>query len=104
MSLPTGRHTLTVQLNGYATARRIFVLPDEHSLYVPLARDTGVLFVTSVPSGSVVIVDGKRYGQTPATLHLSAGVHQIALSNGALHHEEKVNIEPESFQTRSIKW
>jgi serine/threonine protein kinase len=104
MSLPTGRHTLTAQLNGYATARRIFVLPDEHSLYVPLARNTGVLLVTSVPSGSTVIVDGKRYGQTPATLHLSAGVHRIALKNGTLHHEETVNIEPESFQARSIKW
>ncbi len=104
MSLPVGRHTLTAQLNGYTTARRIFVLPDEKSLYVPLTQNTGVLLVTSIPSGSTVIVDGRRYGQTPATLHLSAGVHHIALTNGALHHEETVNIDPESFQARSIKW
>ena len=83
MSLPTGRHTLTAQLSGYTTARRIFVLPDEHSLYVPLAQNTGVLLVTSIPSGSTVIVDGRSYGQTPATLHLSAGVHHIALMNGS---------------------
>ncbi len=104
MSLPTGRHTLTAQLNGYTTARRIFVLPDERSLYVPLTQNTGVLVVTSIPNGSSVIVDGQRYGQTPATLHLSAGVHHIALTNGALRHDETVNIEPDSFQARSIRW
>jgi hypothetical protein len=104
MSLPTGRHTLTAQLNGYTTARRIFVLPDEHSLYIPLTQNTGVLLVTSTPSGSTVIVDGRRYGQTPATLHLAAGVHRITVANGTLRHEETVNIEPESFQARSIKW
>jgi serine/threonine protein kinase len=104
MSLPTGRHTLTAQLNGYATARRIFVLPDQSSLYVPLTQNTGLLLVTSIPSGSSVIVDGRIYGRTPATLHLSAGVHHISLTNGALHHDETVNIEPDSFQARSIKW
>jgi hypothetical protein len=104
MALPTGRHTLTAQLNGYTTARRIFVLPDETGLYVPLTQNSGVLLVTSIPSGSTVIVDGRRYGQTPATLHLSAGVHHIALANGTLHHDETINIEPESFQARSIKW
>jgi serine/threonine protein kinase len=104
MSLPIGRHTLTAQMDGYATARRIFVLPDTTNLYIPLARSTGVLLLTSIPDGSSVAVDGHAYGRTPATLHLSAGVHHIMLSSGSLRHEETVNIEPDSFQARSVRW
>lgn len=104
MALSSGRHTLTAQMNGYTTARRIFVLPETTSLYIPLTRSTGVLLVTSVPSGSAIYVDGHAFGQTPATLHLSAGVHQILLQQGNLKHEDTVNIEPETFQARSIRW
>ncbi|MBV8867567.1 MAG: PEGA domain-containing protein, partial [Acidobacteriaceae bacterium] len=64
----------------------------------------GVLVLTSVPSGSIVLVDGKSYGQTPTTLHLSSGVHQILLSRGALRHQETLNIEPDSFQARTVRW
>ncbi len=104
MTLSTGRHTLTAELNGYATARRIFTLPETPRLFIPMAQDAGVFVVTSIPAGSTVIVDGKLYGQTPATLHLSAGVHRILLVNGPKRHEEAVNIDPGSFQTRSIRW
>ncbi len=104
MALAIGRHTLTAELDGYTTARRIFNLPEESRLYIPMSASSGVIVVTSVPSGSLLSVDGKMFGQTPATLHLTPGVHQILLANGALRHEEKVNIEPDSFQSRTIRW
>lgn len=104
MALPTGRHTLTAQLAGYAVAKRIFVLPESNSLYIPLIQSTGVLVLSSIPSGSSVMIDGKAYGQTPATLHLSSGVHQILLSRGTLRHQETLNIEPDSFQVRTVRW
>lgn len=104
MALPTGRHTLTAQLAGYAVAKRIFVLPESSSLYIPLIPSTGVLVLSSVPSGSSVMIDGKPYGQTPATLHLSSGLHQILLSRGTQRHQETLNIEPDSFQVRTVHW
>ncbi len=104
MALATGRHTLTAQLSGYTVARRIFVLPEITSLYIPLAQSTGVLLITSTPSGAAVMADGKSYGQTPVTLHLSAGIHHILLTRGAERHQETLNIEPDSFQARSIQW
>lgn len=104
MALATGRHTLTAELNGYATARRIFVLPESNTLYVPLAQSTGVLVINSIPAGLAVSVDGKQQGQTPTTLHLSPGVHQFTVSKGALQHGETVNIEADSFQTKTIRW
>jgi len=104
MALSSGRHTLTAQLNGYAIARRIFVLPDARTLYIPLAPSSGVLVLNSVPSGSAITVDGKPYGQTPATLHLSPGLHRILLTNGNLRREETVNIDADSFQTHAVHW
>ena len=104
MALAIGRHTLTAELDGYTTARRIFNLPEESRLYIPMSPSSGVIVVSSVPSGSLLSVDGKMFGQTPATLRLTPGVHQILLANGALRHEEKVNIEPDSFQSRTIRW
>jgi serine/threonine-protein kinase len=104
ISLQSGRHTLTAELNGYNTARRIFTVPQDSSLYLPLLRSTGVLLVTSVPSGSSVAVDGKTEGTTPATLHLPVGVHRITVISGGDKKEETVNIEPDSFQAVSVKW
>ena len=104
MSLPVGRHTLTAQLDGYAVARRIFNIPGLSSLFIPLAQNQSVLVFTSTPSGSTIFVDGKLYGQTPATLHLTPGVHHFTLMNGSQQRQETLNIEPESFQVRSIRW
>ncbi|HEX4164976.1 MAG TPA: serine/threonine-protein kinase [Bryobacteraceae bacterium] len=104
MSLPVGRHTLTADLKGYTLARRIFNLPETSRLLISMSQDAGVLVLTSVPAGSSVFVDGKLYGQTPATLHLSAGVHQILLVNGIKRRQETINIDPDSFLTRSVTW
>ena len=104
LSLPNGRHTLTAEANGYSVARRIFTVPQDSSLYIPLAKNEGVLLVTSEPSGSIVIVDGKNYGRTPVTLHLSPGVHQLVVASGATRHEEAVVVEPGGFEVKSYRW
>jgi hypothetical protein len=104
LSLANGRHTLTAQANGYTVARRIFTVPESNSVYVPLAKSEGVLLVTSTPNGSTVIVDGKNYGRTPATLHLSAGVHQLVVVSGSTRHEESVVVEAGGFEVKSYRW
>lgn len=104
LSLANGRHTLTAQTDGYTVARRIFTVPQDASVYIPLAKNQGILLVTSEPSGSTVIVDGKNYGRTPVTLHLSPGVHHVAVANGATQREEAVVVEPGGFEIRSYRW
>jgi len=104
LSLSNGRHTLTAQATGYTVGRRIFTVPEDSSVYIPLAKSEGVLLVTSTPSGSTVIVDGKNYGTTPATLHLSAGVHQLVIASGATQHEESVVVQAGGFEVKSFRW
>jgi serine/threonine-protein kinase len=104
LSLPSGRHTLTAELEGFNLERRIFTVPSETSMLINLSRSMGVLVITSEPSGSQVLVDGKDYGPTPATVRLTVGPHQLVLVNGAQRHEETVDIANDAFQTRSFRW
>ena len=103
LSLTNGRHTMTAELNGYTVARRIFNVPDETSLLVPLSKSVGTLVYTTVPSGSTIFVDGKEYGHTPTTLQLSLGLHRLLLVNGTNQHEETVEIS-DGLQARSYRW
>jgi serine/threonine-protein kinase len=104
LSLSSGRHTLIAQLAGYAVARRIFNVPQDASLFISLQRGQGVLVVTSDPPGSAVTVDGNPIGYTPVTARLVAGPHQLVISRGSAQHVETVQIEPDAFQARTIRW
>jgi hypothetical protein len=104
VQLAGGRHTLTAELQGYETARRIFNVPDDESVFVSLAKSQGVLLVTSEPNRAEILIDGKDYGPTPASLHLPSGTHQLVLVNGSRHHEETIVIQDDGFIARSIRW
>jgi hypothetical protein len=103
LSLPAGRHTLAAEINGYDIARRIFNVPDNTSMYLPLAKNSGVLEVTSIPSGATVSVDGQDAGRTPATLHLSLGPHRVVWAYGGTQHEETVEIQS-GIQARGYRF
>lgn len=104
LTLPAGRHTLTAELTGYNVAHRIFTVPNDASLYIPLNKSMGTLVVTSSLSGSVVLVDGKQYGQAPLTLHLPAGVHTLVCANGSKQQEETVAIQADTIGSRSCQF
>jgi serine/threonine protein kinase len=103
LQLPPGRHTLTAELKGFDTARRIFTLPEEKQLTVIMSPSMGVLLVTTEPAGSTVSVDGKQYGVTPLNIRLPIGNHQLVVTNGSGRHEESVLIESDQFITRSFR-
>ncbi|HMJ60774.1 MAG TPA: PEGA domain-containing protein, partial [Bryobacteraceae bacterium] len=102
--LASGRHTLTAELSGYGLAQKIIQVPADANVFLPLVRSIGVLLVSSEPSGSQVAVDGKNYGATPVTLHLSAGPHHLTISDGGRRHEETIEIDGEGVHTRTFRW
>jgi len=104
LSLKNGRHTLAVEMNGYETARRIFNVPDETSLYVPLVKNMGVLVVTSSPPGSSIFIDGRNYGHTPSTIRVPPGLHRIELVNGPLRQQQMIQVESGAFIPVTIRW
>jgi hypothetical protein len=97
LSLASGRHTVTAELAGYNLGRRIFNVPNEESLFVNLGKNMGVVVVTSAVIGCTVLVDGRPSGSTPATLHLTAGPHRVAVVGRTSRHEETVQVQTDGF-------
>ncbi len=104
LRLPVGRHTVSATAPGFNVARRIVWLPGESDLRIKLDQSMGVLLLTSTPSGSDVSVDGKAAGQTPVTLRLTTGTHQLLLARGEQRHEESVVIDTDQFVSRNLDW
>jgi serine/threonine-protein kinase len=104
LNLPGGRHTLTAALSGYGVARKIFQVPSDTNVFIPLAKSMGTLLVTSEPSGIRISVDGADYGRTPRTLQLSVGSHRLTLSDRSRRHEETIEIDPDVMLARSFRW
>jgi serine/threonine-protein kinase len=102
--LPPGRHTLTMTAPSYGIARRIIQVPDQRDVFVPLAQNIGIVQMDSIPSGSTVYVDGRMMGQTPTTLKLRAGAHQIRLTNGSRSHQETIEVNADSLQQFTFRW
>jgi serine/threonine-protein kinase len=103
-TLPRGRHTLAASLPGFAVARKIFNVPQDLSIILPLAKSVGVLLISSEPSGAAVNVDGQSSGTTPLTLRLSPGVHRIGVWDGTRWREESVLVSSDEVHTRLFRF
>lgn len=104
LSLPSGRHTLTMNSTGYSLARRVFNVPQDTRVYATLSKSSGVLILTSTPSGAKVTIDGHDSGRTPLTVRVAAGKHHMVITYGGLQHEETIDVENDQFVARSFHW
>jgi len=104
LELPPGRHTLEAKSLGTAIERRIFNVPNDTQVIVTLASSVGTLLVSSSPPGALVLVDGADRGNTPATIRLPAGHHQITVINGSRRTDDSVEIENDQLTTRNYQW
>jgi serine/threonine-protein kinase len=104
VSLAPGRHTLSADMVSYGTTRKIFNVPTEGSVFVTMARNMGLLVLTSEPAGSEVTIDGKDIGPTPVHVNLPAGRHHLSLTDGARHHDETIQIDTDGAYVRSFRW
>jgi hypothetical protein len=102
VALGSGRHTLTAGLDGYGTSRRIFHLPGDASIFIPMTRSLGVLVISSHPAGANVQVDGKSAGNTPLTLRLPPGLHRVSVWDGARWREQNVEVEGDGVDSRTF--
>lgn len=67
-----------------------------------LKSGSGVVSVTSDPSGADIYIDGAFVGNTPSTLHLSAGEHAIKIeSTGKKSWERQLDVLKDSKVTLS---
>jgi len=103
-TLAAGRHTLAATLPGYTIARKIFNVPQDLNIILPLERSVGILLVTSDPSGAGVNVDGQSAGRTPLTLRLTPGIHHLTVSDGGRRREETIQVTSDQVNTRLFRF
>ncbi|HUQ91709.1 MAG TPA: serine/threonine-protein kinase [Bryobacteraceae bacterium] len=90
MTLSSGRHTLATILDGYRSQQRIFRLPEERELVIPLERAFGTLLVRSTPPGAAIFIDGvERRERTPAQFTLPVGRHKLVIAKEGFKKDEQ---------------
>lgn len=98
LMLSPGRHVLSASLEGFTPAQRIFHIPEDSSMMIMLSQGQGALLVTSVPTGALIMLDGKEVGRTPLSLHVKAGPHHLDGFYGERVKQQIVNVQPDSIQ------
>ncbi len=104
ITLPAGRHTLAATMPGFGTARKIFNVPQDLSIILPMVKSLGVLLVSSEPSAATVNVDGQPAGRTPLTLRLAPGTHRVSVWDGTRWHDETVLVTADEVHTSIFRF
>jgi serine/threonine-protein kinase len=105
LTLPKGRHSVAIQLDGYRQALRTFNVPNEPGIIVELEKAVGSLTIASDPPGLTVVLDGKpQPNATPISVTLPVGPHKFELIQGTDRREYTVQIEDGVAKTQRVKW
>ncbi len=103
LSLATGRHTFVVQFPGYRDAQRIIDIPHDTGLIVNLEKMSGLLTVSTNPTGLTIVIDGQLQARkSPATFVLLPGPHTVEIVRGSERHPLSVDIQDGSTIERHI--
>jgi serine/threonine-protein kinase len=96
LSVMPGRHTVTLNLDGYGRESREVRIIDS-PIEVPLVNlraHAGTLMLSSTPSGAVIYVNDKLISQTtPAQLSLAPGKHTVRVEKNGMRQSESVDIQ-----------
>lgn len=104
LPLSPGRHTLSVSLDGYRDAQRIFELPQDATVIVDLERQLGTLAISSSPNGASIYLNGQaRPEKTPAVLKLPAGSYKLQVVKDSLKYEETVVVRDGAMYNRDYR-
>jgi predicted Ser/Thr protein kinase len=91
-----GRHTVVLTMPGYEIVRREFTVGAAPLELTPFALTAvgGTLWLTSVPDGAAISINGKRIDKvTPAVIPLGLGTYSIMIEKGGRQTTEQVEIK-----------
>jgi serine/threonine-protein kinase len=96
LTVPPGRHIVSVTLEGHQTIQREINITDEPFEMPPLTLRSlgGTLMLSSEPSGAAIFVNGNRVPDTtPAQLRLAPGRYNIGVEKNSVRRTEEVEIK-----------
>jgi len=93
-----GRADIEVRLDGYDTFRTSVVIAPGQTTTINAglnpSRRTGVLSVSSSPSGADVYIDNQRVGRTPYSVQINEGTYDVRISlSGYTDYRTTVRVE-----------
>ena len=105
LEVKAGRRSLEIQAHNYQdikTEVQVAGCPEEQSFDFALVPGWSDVFISSIPEGAVVSVDGKPAGNTPLTIELPEGNYQLQIGGeGFKTWQTKLAVAPN--QPQSIK-
>lgn len=103
LPLSGGRHALTVQLAGYRPYPRVFNVPQDGDLFLKLSKASGMLSITSEPSGATIEMDGTMQGKrTPAQFNLPPGMYHVKVARSGAFIEFDVQVRDGEFINKRV--
>ena len=106
--LPPGSVLVTVTLHGYSSTDTVTVAPGvAETMHIVLDAAPDIiaanLEVLSEPPGAAVFVDGQQRGETPVSLSLDPGEHELAITlENYLENRQLVELEAGNTETLSV--
>lgn len=82
VELQPGAHSVSVRADRYLPFADVVQIPGlgrQEQLYVQLVPRWASVEITSEPSGATIYAGAERVGETPATLELLEGTHQLSV-------------------------
>ncbi len=105
IDLTPGRHTLDAKLAGYRDYQKVFNVPQDSDIFLPLVKALGTLSITSTPPGAMVQLNGAEQGRrTPLLLNIAPGTYHVRVSHNGVPSDFDVTIRDGELITKSVKF
>jgi serine/threonine-protein kinase len=103
LSLSAGRHSLSVQLEGYRAYPRVFNVPQEKDIFLQLSKSGGTLSVTSNPPGATIEINGEMQSKrTPSIFNYAPGNYHVKVSRNGAFLEFDVTLRDGEFLNKRV--
>jgi hypothetical protein len=98
LPLSRGRHTFLASAAGYEETRGVIQVPEDQSKLISLSQDVKQVRLVSEPPNLPISIDGKPAGQTPLTVKLAAGKHNLTFTDTESGEAHVLDVSDEDFQ------
>ena len=103
LSLSSGRHSMTVTLEGYRPYPKVFNVPADDEIFLQLNKASGTLSVTSNPSGAMIEINGEMQARrTPALFNFAPGNYRVKVSRNGAFLEFDVQLRDGEFINKRV--